>query len=72
MMIRLEIRQAVKPLYLAGVLLKEIKQELGIDGFTLKHAIHPSWRRPRRQLLDRIKTKRRTQARQAARRQLVF
>ena len=67
-MIRLEIRQAVKPLYLAGMLLEEIKLELGIDGFTLNESIHRSWRRPRRQLLDRIKGKRRTEARQAAKR----
>jgi hypothetical protein len=45
----------IKALYIQGHLERDIKEWLGIDGFTLKHAIRTSWKTKERQRLYRQK-----------------
>lgn len=50
-MIRAGLVREIKQLYIAGYILREIKAELGIDGFTVREAVKKSWNTPERQRL---------------------
>jgi hypothetical protein len=47
-MIKKSIRNALRPLYKAGLRARDIKQQLGIDHEIYTLAIHPSWEAERR------------------------